>query len=114
MPPEDRPVLYGLAEEGVRNAEQNAGTIACSGVITRGATVHQALQDGETRRHYSAGRDIVERGDEAYATGIMFKFGVVQPTLLIFFLVHGSILRGAISRYRANPKGRIKNLNLLH
>ena len=68
----------GLAEEGVGDAQEQAGAIAGVGVVAGGAAVHEALEDGQ------AGFDDVVRGfarqarDEADAAGVVFVGGVVE------------------------------------
>ena len=100
--PGGREVLYDLAEEGIGNSQKKTGAVARPRVVARGAAVHEALEDGESGFDDGARRHVVETRDEPDATGVMFKFRAVQPTLSIFFLVHdNNPFRVCFSKVRA-------------
>ena len=97
-----REVFYNLAEEGIGDSQKKTGAVARSRVVARGAAVHEALEDGESGFDDGARCHVVKTRNESDATGVMFKFRAVQPTLSIFFLVHdNNPFRGCFSKVRA-------------
>ena len=97
-----REVFYNLAEEGIGDSQKKTGAVARSRVVARGAAVHEALEDGESGFDDGARCHVVKIRNESNATGVMFKFRAVQPTLSIFFLVHdNNPFRGCFSKVRA-------------
>ncbi len=70
-----------FAEQGVRNLDQDAGTVALQRVGTHGTPVVQILQDFETLLNDLVGFVALDMCNETDTTGVMFVGGVVQALL---------------------------------
>ena len=77
----DALLAHFLAEEPVRNLDQDAGAVAGQRVGADGAAMGEVLQDQQPLLDDGVALRALDVRDEADATGVVFPVGVVQALL---------------------------------